>query len=145
MLNDQLYLFGGILKYEAGDAMADLWRWDTRANVGWTLLPAGSILPNDAGDGVSFPSARVYPSTWVLGTYLYLFGGAVVFGKGQLFDTALNDLWRYDTLSGVWKVLVPSSSGQLPSTTQPLARSSAATFVSAGKLWLFGGSALGPL
>lgn len=153
--NDHLWLFGGKYQDNVGltTMLNDLWRWD---GTGWTWV-SGSNTPNQLGDyGVkgeaadsNSPGARAYGVSWVdsQGDF-WLFGGT---GYAETVHGNLNDLWRWNNISGQWTWIsgansvsqpgVYASPGEATDTTVPGARSNAIAWTDSDNgLWLFGGS-----
>jgi N-acetylneuraminic acid mutarotase len=158
-----LWLFGGIT-VDAGNnpiALNDLWKYDTSTGQ-WTWM-SGSNLPNATGvygtkgtpAPANAPGARGGAVAWagLFGTDLLIFGGtgfdSVVTQFNQINE--LNDLWRYNIITGNWTWMngsnLVSASGiygtlGTPSVSnQPGARDSGTAWTdSNGHVWLFGGA-----
>ncbi len=153
----RLWLFGGssdVVAYQG--YYSDLWMYDP-ATREWTWL-AGSHLVNRAGsygtvgvpDPANMPGARIHAVTWTgPGGDLWLFGG---FGYGIGGTTAgeLNDLWRYDLVTGEWTWISGNATvdgrgfygtkGIADPANTPGARQEAVSWAhTTGSLWLFGG------
>lgn len=151
--NGVLWLFGGFGFDDGtfGDGyMNDLWSYST-GSATWNHVKGSSNI-NQIGDatfGVSAtPGARVYASSWVDGTTLYLYGGYGYDCVGNL--GYLNDLWSFDGTN--WNYIKGSTSsvdqggiygtqGTASASNNPGGRDSAATWIDqSGQLWLFGGN-----
>jgi N-acetylneuraminic acid mutarotase/ribosomal protein S11 len=123
----------------------------------WAWM-SGSNVPNNGGtygtlgvpDAANVPGVRNFgPVSWTdTSGNLWLFGGNGIDSAGTTGD--LNDLWKYNIVSGHWTWVSGSnlinqnpSYGALnvPATTNvPGARDSAVSWIDAsGNLWLFGG------
>ncbi|HEY1009894.1 MAG TPA: cadherin-like beta sandwich domain-containing protein, partial [Daejeonella sp.] len=96
-------------------------------------------------DPANLPGARHSSATWQIGSKLYLFGG----GGTSSNTSYLNDLWEYDTDTGNWRWIKGNSStnqaaaygtmGEPAEANTPGSRGNSVTWVSGGKLYLFGG------
>ena len=160
---NSLWLFGGIT-VDAGNnqiALNDLWRYNTSSGQ-WTWV-SGSNLPNATGvygtrgtpAPANAPGARGGSVAWagLFGTDLLIFGGAgfdsVATQVSQIDQ--LNDLWRYNMITGNWTWLggsnrsgangVYGTLGTPSASNQPGARDSGTAWTdSNGHVWLFGGA-----
>ena len=160
---NSLWLFGGIT-VDAGNnqiALNDLWRYNTSSGQ-WTWV-SGSNLPNATGvygtrgtpAPANAPGARGGSVAWagLFGTDLLIFGGAgfdsVATQVSQIDE--LNDLWRYNMITGNWTWLggsnrsgangVYGTLGTPSASNQPGARDSGTAWTdSNGHVWLFGGA-----
>jgi N-acetylneuraminic acid mutarotase len=154
------WLFGGIDGSAGGTGnLNDLWRYSP-ASGQWTWMSGSTV---SAASGVygtlgtaapgNTPGARSNTVTWAdAAGNLWLFGGLGKDSTGT--DGELNDLWRYDTVSGQWAWISGSNTVNAPGVygTQgtaavgnvPTARDSAITWTDgSGTLWLFGGQSAG--
>ncbi len=142
-----LWLFGGD---NAGTLYNDLWSYDTAAG-NWTWVK-GSSSTNQVGiygtlgtpAVANTPGARGQMVSWVDASGSpWIFGGFGISGY-------LNDLWKYDRVSGNWTWMKGSSSaaqtgiygtlGTPAAANTPGARYNPVSWTdSAGKLWLFSG------
>jgi N-acetylneuraminic acid mutarotase len=158
--SDTLWVFGGRGHAATADYgwLNDLWKYD-RLTGQWSWMK-GSDATYQAGTYGSVgspapgntPGGREAAVSWRgdMET-LWLFGGLGL--AGYEIGGKLNDLWRYDPVSGNWTWMKGSNSvGQAgtygalgtpdPSNT-PGGRSDASEWrVSSGELWLFGGEGL---
>ncbi|MEO6079217.1 MAG: kelch repeat-containing protein [Steroidobacteraceae bacterium] len=139
----------------------DLWRYDPVTGQ-WTWLKGSSSRDQSGIYGTqgapaanTTPGARYGSGSWMDSAgKLWLFGGL---GCGLFVmsactpNDAVNDLWKYDPVSGQWAWMSGSSTTNadsvygtqgIPSAAnRPGARSGSATWIDgAGKLWLFGGN-----
>lgn len=148
--SDNLWLFGG-----EGAFLNDFWKYSPVSNT-WTWMmgdstiytgtgvfgtrgvPAAGNIPPMRSDGVSWKDQN--------GNF-WMYGGL----SGQPFDNSLNDLWKYDLLTGMWAwmdgeqtVDAPPVFGTMgipaPGNTPGALYSSASWIDKSGNLWLFGGS-----
>ena len=148
-----LWLFGGFGYDGAGGNgnLNDLWRFNPTTGR-WTWM-GGSNAINAAGvygiqgtpDPGNHPSARSSGVAWTDASGVaWLFGGI---GQGG----QLNDLWRYDPVTGIWTwmsgsntvgaVSVYGTQGVPDAANVPSARIySLGSSDAEGNLWLFGGS-----
>jgi N-acetylneuraminic acid mutarotase len=155
--NGKFWLFGGYRSYSAGkgDQLNDLWQYDPTTNQ-WTWM-GGANTPNAVGvygtQGVTaadnVPGARAYSATWVDDNgNLWLFGGYGSDVNGSYGQ--LNDLWKYDPVTGQWTWISGSSEanaagiygtqGVAAATNVPRGRSNSSAWVDgSGNFWLFGG------
>jgi len=157
----KLWLFGGLYSnYGYWLFLNDLWRYDPTTN-NWTWMK-GSSTVNQSGvygtRGVpnveNTPGARRGAVSWT-DSYgkLWLFGGYGYSGyrhDSEGIKGGLNDLWRYDPVTGNWTWMkggfmwyeqgVYGTLGVPNIANTPGARDGAlAGTDSSGKLWLFGG------
>ena len=97
-------------------------------------------------DPANLPGARHSSATWQIGSKLYLFGGGATSSNTSYF----NDLWEYDTETGNWRWIKGNSLttyqaatygtlGEPEEANSPGSRGNSVTWVSGGKLYLFGG------
>lgn len=101
-------------------------------------------------DPANLPGARHSSATWQIGSKLYLFGGGSTSGNTGY----LNDLWEYDTDTGNWRWIKGNNlsnqaatygtMGEPAEANSPGSRGNSVTWVSGGKLYLFGGQTYGP-
>jgi hypothetical protein len=151
-----LWLFGGtgFVGPDTGK-LNDLWRFNIATGL-WTWVSGGNVL-NQSGNygtqgipaGANVPGARTGAAVWLKGgNELWLFGGDGYASVGQTF---LNDLWRYDTGTGLWTWVSGSDTVFTPGTfgTQgvpapenvPPGRAAVMYWTdSADRFWLFGGA-----
>lgn len=116
-----VWLFGGQSYF--GDALTDLWRYDSDANT-WT-----EIVPTNSGPSRTvLTSAAFQPSEGLL----WICGGAF----SHFGDSPTAECWRYSPISNAW-----SAGPALPSGRMGGAMSAASN----GSLYLFGGQAAGKL
>jgi hypothetical protein len=155
-LDGNLWLFGGYSS-ETDDYFNDLWKF-TPPTKEWTWV-SGSNSTNQSGEygtkgtpsDLNYPGARSYSISWTdsLGN-LWLFGGYGYDSSDPVDYGDLNDLWKFNPLSGEWTwVSGSNTTGQLgaydtkgtPSDLNyPGARSYSISWTdSLGNLWLFGG------
>ena len=147
-----LWLFGGcgVDSVDGKGYLNDLWKYNTSTNQ-WTWV-SGSNIINQAGEygekgtagAANFPGARASDVSWSdANGNLWLFGG-------EINNNYFNDLWKYDTVSGMWTWVSGSNSnnqvgvygekGIAAATNFPGARKDAVSWTDAdGNLWLFGG------
>lgn len=167
------WLFGGrtAANTRGNSVMNDLWKYNL-ATKQWTWVSGSNVTfpgspygaPGVYGtQGVpaagNAPGGRSAAAAWTDGSNnLWLFGG---FGVPADSSTGgyLNDLWKFDTSSGLWTWVSGSSAvgsagmygtkGTAAAGNVPGSRSGAASWISGGSLWLFGGlnglNAGGPL
>jgi hypothetical protein len=152
-----LWLFGGTAPSSSQTLqLSDLWEFVPASGL-WAWQ-GGASTANVAGSygtigqpaSNNLPGARSEAASWVDGSgNLWLFGGFGYDGSGTL--GALNDLWEYSPVSGLWTWVggpaAANSAGlygnlNIGSTdTLPPSRAGAAAWVDAkGNFWLFGGS-----
>jgi hypothetical protein len=148
---DNLWLFGG------QNAMSnDLWKYSPVSNTWMWIM--GDSIPNVNITGVfgirgvtavgNIPPMRVSGVSWKDNNgNFWLFGGIA----NQPFYNSLNDLWKYDPLTGMWAwmhgekitdaIPVFGTKGIAAPQNTPGALHSSATWVDkTGNLWLYGGS-----
>lgn len=114
--NGNLWLFGGLGAPASGSLvyLNDLWRYNPTTNQ-WAWI-SGSNIGNNSGvyntQGVAAvlnqPGARAASTGFTAnGTDLFLFGG---FGYASTVSTGdMNDLWKYNTVTGLWTWVKGSS------------------------------------
>lgn len=151
-VDGSLWMFGG---YGYGVTISnpprwlnDLWQYDR--TLGRWIWRSGSTVHSAAGvHGVmgvesadSTPGARHTSTTWTDDQgHLWLFGG---YGPNGV---RLNDLWRYNTITGLWTWMKGASTAWQagvysgpPESLVPSGRHGATGwFTDDGSLWLFGG------
>jgi N-acetylneuraminic acid mutarotase len=172
------WLFGGngLDSTHTTGYLNDLWKFDPSTDQ-WTWMGGGGTVPKDCGgcgnpgvygqQGVpgdtNIPGGRYQASWWVdkQGKF-WLFGGLAVDSVGKL--GALNDLWKFDPLTGQWTWIsgsetypescsnalngcgAPGIYGTLQTPNAgnyPGARTRAVTWIdSQGNVWLFGGDGI---
>jgi hypothetical protein len=146
-----LWLFGGGGYGSNGVGnLNDLWKFDTATRM-WTWV-GGSNLVNATGvygtEGTAaagnVPGAREWATSWVQsGSNLWLFGGHIT--------PSFNDLWAFNTKTGLWTWVSGSDTGDTlgvygtkgiaSPANAPGARIQTLTWTDAkGNLWLFGGA-----
>ena len=155
-----LWLFGSA-GYGVGGSgeLNDLWKYDPATN-NWTWI-SGDNSPNNIGvygtQGVASSTnksgGRALSTTWTDNSgKLWLFGGIGYASTGAV--GYLNDLWKYDTVSGQWTWISGDNTvnnfgnygirGIASSTNKPGGRCRAnrpdARSDASGNLWLFGGT-----
>ncbi|NDJ34711.1 MAG: hypothetical protein GYB64_08570, partial [Chloroflexi bacterium] len=156
----RLWLFGGGGFNGAGTSglLNDLWRFDPDTGL-WTWLGGSDGINQPGVYGTedmpsmgSWPGARSGAASWIDESgNLWLFGGLGFDENGD--EGALNDLWRYDPVTGVWTWADGSTiidqagvygTEDVPAAANvPGARAPAGSwFNTDGYLWLFGGSGL---
>ncbi|MCF8453860.1 MAG: cadherin-like beta sandwich domain-containing protein, partial [Pedobacter sp.] len=101
-------------------------------------------------DPANKPGARHSSATWQIGSKLYLYGGGATSSNTSYF----NDLWEYDTETGNWRWIKGNNltnqaatygtMGEAAEANSPGSRGNSVTWVSGGKLYLFGGQTYGP-
>jgi len=114
-----LFLFGGYgidTMVPGYGPMNDLWMWN--ATSGWTMLI-------DNGTMGSPPPRQGHSAVLADSGEMLVFGGQALLG-------GMNDLWSFSFSSKKWT--------QIPAGAGPLPRSGQASVLSAGRLWIFGGS-----
>ena len=153
----KLWLFGG-MGLDSGiqtGFLNDLWKYDPSSGH-WTWMKGadsvgqsgvyGTILTPAAGNT---PGERVAAVTWTdVSGNLWLFGGM---GGDSLGDEGdLNDLWKYNPVSGIWTWMKGSNTcgqpgvygqkGTEAEANTPGGRYGSVTWTDpSGKMWLFGG------
>ena len=155
--NGNLWLFGGFgYDNDGNDGLLNaLWRYDID-NETWTWV-SGSDTYYQTGiygtKGIAAPAnvpgARNYSVSWTdQNGDLWLFGGI---GFGSIFGSGyLNDLWRYDIITGMWTWMSGDKETDAPGVygirtiadpgNMPGARDSGVTWTDQnGDLWIFGG------
>lgn len=138
--------------------MSDLWMYDPTTNV-WTWMSGANndeefqqTLPIHGEQGVPSLSSRPGSRTFNGGQWvdangdLWLFGG-----KGAYSVGTMNDLWRYQTATGVWTWMHGVQTGEHPGVygqigipdpgNMPSARSrvTCSWVGNNGQFWMFGG------
>jgi len=130
---------------------------NTRVSNEWTWM-SGSNTPDQPGvygtqgvpNAANVPGSRMYPSTWVSGGNLWLFGGLGIDSTGK--QGYLNDLWEFDATTLQWTWVsgsnlanqggVYGTPGVPSNTAAPASRALPTVWPDAeGNLWLFGGRA----
>jgi len=153
----RLWLFGGssVWPHHQG-SYNELWVYDTSTGE-WTWV-SGSTITNRPGsygtqgmpDPSNIPGSREQAVSWIDASgNFWLFGG---YGYALSNDTAgeLNDLWRFDTVTGEWTWVSGNNGldwhgsygikGVAGPSSRPGARRGAVPWAdSIGNLWLFGG------
>jgi N-acetylneuraminic acid mutarotase len=157
-----LYVFGGQGRGETGGAglLNDLWRFDSRTQE-WTWLSGGKGINAPGNYGTQgqaaperVPGGRSGGVLWVDDEGLvWLFGGTGR-GTGAAATGELNDLWRFNPVTGQWTWMrgsdgvnangVYGTLGLQAGANGPGARTGAVGWRDArGQLWLFGGRGRG--
>lgn len=157
-----LYMFGGQGRGETGGAglLNDLWRFDSRTQE-WTWMSGGKGINAPGNYGTQgqaaperVPGGRSGGVLWVDDEGLvWLFGGT---GRGTSATATgeLNDLWRFNPVSGQWTWVrgsdgvnangVYGTLGLQAGANGPGARAGAVGWRDGrGQLWLFGGRGRG--
>jgi hypothetical protein len=158
-----LWLFGGYGYDSTGTSglLNDLWEFKPANNTyvfpQWTWM-GGSTTAGAKGvygtqgtaAASNIPGGRQNAVSWVDSAgNLWLFGGTGLDSNGTVADY-LNDLWRYDTSTGLWTwfsgsnvrdaIGVYGTEGTAAAGNAPGARANAVSWKdSSGNLWLFGG------
>jgi N-acetylneuraminic acid mutarotase len=126
--------------------IGNVWAWKGGSNL---VAPAGVYGTRGVPAAGNAPGGRNWNGSWTDRSHnLWIFGG-------QGYDAAqsssvLNDLWKYDPVSGLWTWMggsttinatgVYGTKGVASATNVPGAREFMTTWTdSAGNLWLFGG------
>jgi N-acetylneuraminic acid mutarotase len=149
-----LWLFGG--ENSNSQRFNDLWKYD-RVSGRWTWMK-GASTSNQTGvygtlgtpAAANTPGARKLATSWI-DTFgnMWLFGGLAYDRNGNYGP--INDLWKYDALSGNWTWMDGVSTIQQMGTygtrgvpaaaNMPGARGGAASWTDpSGGQWLFGGN-----
>jgi gliding motility-associated-like protein len=148
-----LWLYGGVGygATQSGSRLGDLWKFDIKTYQ-WTWMSGdGSLNPvsvngtKGVAAAANTPGNRYGATAWAdrVGN-LWLFGGFMTGGDR-------NQLWKYDTNTGMWTWVngdnagnpkaVYGTMGTLSFDNKPGARENAAGWVDpTGALWMFGGS-----
>lgn len=161
-----LWLFGGHGFDSAGQAnfLNDLWKFDG-SNWTWVsgsnlVLQGGHFQGGDYGTkGVAaptnIPGSRMHAVSWVDSrNTLWLFGGEGIASAQDGRWGMLNDLWRFDPVTGMWTWISGKDANNQAGnygtknvaapTNIPGARRSAVSWTdSSNNLWLYGGDGLG--
>lgn len=153
-----VWLYGGVRGTD--DYLSDLWRFN-KSTGAWTWI-SGDAAANTAGDygikGVmassNTPGPRSNGKVWVEGEIIWLAGGFGRDPQGGLFGLnllpgSLNDLWAYNTISGIWTWMSGSDNintgsnygtqGVSNANNVPGARVGAISWYTGGHLYMFGG------
>jgi len=88
-IGDDIYLFGGFPIMPSND----LWRYDISTSTWTELIPPDSPA-NRTNFGMAFDTTR---------------NEIVIWGGLDMFYSCLNDMWRYNTASGIWTEVVQTS------------------------------------
>jgi hypothetical protein len=161
--SNNLWLFGGFgYTASGGGDLNDLWKFDG-ANWTWvsganTVNQKGVYGTKGVGNASNVPGARYLSVSWIDGSNnLWLFGG---YGYSLGGAGYLNDLWKFDPVSGNWTWVsganlgmnivnqpgVYGTKGTADASNVPGARSGSVSWIdSSGNLWLFGGQGYGPV
>ncbi|HYD22124.1 MAG TPA: kelch repeat-containing protein, partial [Flavipsychrobacter sp.] len=155
-----LWLFGGNGYASTGGTgrLNDLWKYDIGTNM-WTWIDGDNIINQHGVYGTlgtsaatNKPGGRTGAATWVDATGdLWLFGGNGYATAGGA--NVLNDLWRYDIVSGEWTWMAGANTttqfgvygtlGVSDANNKPGAREGAVAWTdNTGNLWLLGGIGL---
>jgi N-acetylneuraminic acid mutarotase len=129
--------------------MKGAWTWKS----GMSTSGSAGIYGTLGSASASFvPGSRQYAATWTDSSgKLWLFGGSG-YDSGSTLGY-LNDLWKFDPVTGSWSWISGSQSAGAPgvygtqnqanASNVPGGRMSAVTWVdNTGKLWLFGGKGI---
>ena len=120
--------------------------WKSGSNL---VAPAGVYGTLGVPAATNAPGGRNWNGSWTVGTrYLWIFGGQGYDSAGV--GSVLNDLWRYDSETGIWTWMGGSTTinatgvygtrGVANAANIPGAREFVTTWTdSAGHFWLFGG------
>lgn len=159
--SDNLWLFGGYVASPIGYGdLNDLWKYSPSSGL-WTwisgdstVLPSGIYGTKGTPASGNKPESRYEAVSWTDATgNLWMFGGST-YKSGA--PTSLNDLWRYNILTGLWTWMSGDSTFLQPSVygtkgiaavvNKPGARYGAVSWTDAsGSLWLFGGNGVSSL
>jgi hypothetical protein len=154
------WLFGGgALVADLNPGVLDFWKYSPSTGL-WTWIGGGlGANPSYGMQGMSaasnLPPARLQAATWTdsAGT-LWMFGGLVNMDDMLTFNF-LNDLWKFDPVTGEWTWVSGSSTanalgsygmqGVAASSNEPGARYGTVSWTDkSGILWLYGGDGLVP-
>lgn len=145
-----MWLFGGS---GVNTDYNDLWKYNPQLNE-WTWIKSGSWMGVYGIPGVpsasNFPGRRWRACSWVDSTgNFWLFGG---WGVNSTQQAVLNDMWKYNPVTGQWTWMKGSSSGNSapgyvygtkgvasPANTPGIRFNSVGWTDKRGNLWLFGG------
>ncbi len=148
-----LWLFGGDGLDSAGtlDKLNDLWKFNPNTGQ-WTWVDGSNLVnqtgvygTEDAPDVNNVPGARTSSTSWVdAAGNLWLFGG------GYGIPNYLNDLWKFDPVTGQWtwvdgsntvnQIGVYGTEDTPAANNVPGARFGSVSWLDAsGNLWLFSG------
>ncbi|MBW2733326.1 MAG: hypothetical protein JRH20_13130 [Deltaproteobacteria bacterium] len=147
-----VWIFGGEGNAEVGEwALGGLWRF-RKSSGQWTFISGsktvgseGVYLSLGSPDPTGVPCGRISARLAAdPAGVLWLFGG---FGRISGGDHSLNDLWRYEPLTGLWSWMAGSNGGDQPGVYDfpggwPGARDGHGLMMVEGQLLLFGGSGL---
>jgi hypothetical protein len=107
-INDNtIYIFGGRNGIEMGEnAMNDMWMLkivdasgdNGEVKVKWTQIHPSQQQQDDDNNSNVIPEARSFHKMIAVDTNIYMFGGCG--SKGRL-----NDLWKFDTTTNMWRCL----------------------------------------
>ncbi len=157
--SNDLWLEGGFGLDASGTTgfLSDLWKFDPSTEQ-WTWVngPSSGDQPGVYGtQGVAasanVPGARENATGWAdRSGGLWMFGGNGLGSSVSAASGELNDLWRYDTTTGLWTWMGGSSTtnalgvygtqGVGSASNVPGSRFSASSWVdSSGVFWMFGG------
>lgn len=159
-LDGNLWMFGGLghdSTPTGNGPLNDLWKYDTGTGV-WTWMGGSKFAKANGVYGTqgtpapaNTPGGRSYASGWTdTAGNLYLFGGNGMSFTGTAIGL-LNDVWKYNTVSGQWTWLkgvgvlkgpaLYGAKGIAANNNTPGARSAAAAWTGRdGMFYLFGGS-----
>ena len=141
VVGDYAYLFGGVTILERGfvlRALNDFWRYHVPTGC-WEMIHPDTGWCNFV-NRPSHPPIRGVHRAVAVGTDMYIFGGWP--GTEPVFT--VNDLWRYDTVTGSWEQRSPwrsreQGAGYGPGADYPGSRYCANLFAHGGALYLFSG------
>ncbi len=153
------WLFGGrgLPASSLQGYLNDLWKYTVTTGQ-WTWMSGSNLTNQFAQYGTqgtpstaNAPGAREFATIWQdVSSNLYFFGGFGFASSSNPGAGHLNDLWKYDPVSGAWTWLngptvinsggLYGTMGVPSSTNSPGARYSNTSWSDAsGNLWLFGG------
>lgn len=162
----KLYMFGGT-GHDRNNTMGnldDLWVYDMRTNQ-WTWIGGSDLVVTTTANtqygtlGVeassNWPLARQNMAYWQDNTGMFwMYGGSTTVSGVAYY---LNDLWRYNPVSGMWAWMggdatlvtnghpnVSGVRGLAAASNKPGGRTQILTWVDVnGKLWMYGGYGVG--
>lgn len=104
--NNKLYLYGGDNVNIGNSGNNELWEFDI-ATKNWRWV-SGDSAASYCNYGVlrmpnvlNTPGSRKKSAVWVLGSKVYVAGG-LSWLNDKLRNVAVNDLWVYDNVTGLW-------------------------------------------
>jgi len=154
VIGDDLWLFGGYGTDSTSSPgwLNDLWKYNSVSGQ-WAWVDGSDTFGQMANYGIkgvaagdNVPGARTGAYAWTEGLNLWLFGG---YGYNATTMGRLNDLWKYDTSTGLWTWVSGSDAvaevptyglkGTPSSTNVPGGRDQGLAWSQGDNLWLFGG------